>query len=239
MHKRTHVAVLASALLALHAARLPAAEPAPPAKATVVFAASSMKDALTEIVDTWSRKNGREARLQFESTATLAKQIQEGAPCDLFVTASPEWLDKLPVKQRFDWLGNTLVCVVEKDDGAFDIRKLESLAIGNEQVPAGKYARAALEHLKVALPERTIYGQNVRNVLSTVAEGGARAGIVYATDASVEPSVRVAYVFPPESHPKIVYSVGMLTPEGQALYDALAAPAAMEVAKRWGFTPLP
>ncbi|MFN7972304.1 MAG: molybdate ABC transporter substrate-binding protein [Acidobacteriota bacterium] len=238
MHRRLrHVGLLLSLLAG--GARVAAADPAAPAKrAPIVFAAASLKEAVTEIADAWTKRTGVEVRLQFEATSTLAKQIQEGAPCDVFITAAPEWLDKLPVTKRFDWLGNTLVCVVKKDDKDFDIKKLESLAIGNEQVPAGKYARAALESLKVPLPERTVYGQNVRNVLSTVAEGGARAGIVYATDAAVEPSLRVAYVFPPESHPKIVYSVGLLTAGGQTFYDALADPSAREVARRWGFADL-
>lgn len=241
MYQRTYIAATTPLLLLLLAASgARGAEPAPaaPARPVVVFAASSLKELVTELAEAWGRKSGVAPRLQFESSSTLATQIAEGAPCDLFVTAAPEWLDRLPAKERFDWIGNQLVCVVKKDDAGFDLKKLDSLAIGNEQVPAGKYGRAALDHLKIALPARTVYGQNVRNVLSTVVEGGARAGIVYATDAAVEPGLRVAYVFPEESHPKIVYSVGLLTPDGAALYDLLAAPSSRDAAKRRGFVAL-
>ncbi len=82
---------------------------------------------------------------------------------------------------------------------------------------------------------RTIYGANVRDVLAKVSEGGAKAGIVYATDAAIDPGVRIVYTFPPESHPKIVYAVGLLTPAGKAFFDALREPWAKEIAIRQGF----
>jgi molybdate transport system substrate-binding protein len=212
--------------------------PKPPPDAVTVFAATSLKEAVTDVAGAWSKKAGRPVKLQFESSSTLARQIKEGAPADLFLTAAPEWLDAIKVLDRFDWLSNRLVVVVRKETPEVDLRKLDSLALANEQAPAGKYAKAALAHQGVRLPDRTIYGSTVRDVLSKVSQGGAQAGIVYATDAGIDPDVRVAFTFPPESHPKILYSAGLLAPAGKALFDALREPWAIEAARRHGFIEL-
>lgn len=217
------------------------AKPAPPAApkpAVRVYAAASLKEVATDIAAEWSNKSGRPAQFQFEATSTLARQIQEGAPAEIFITAAPEWLDKVTVTERYDWLSNTLVCVVPKGVQEFDLRTVDSLALANEQVPVGKYARAALAHLGIKIPERTIYGQNVRDVLSKVSQGGAKAGIVYSTDAAIDPGVRIAFTFPLDSHPKILYSVGLLKPDGKELFDALREPWAREMAKKRGFADL-
>jgi molybdate transport system substrate-binding protein len=212
----------------------PAAEAAP----VTIYAASSLKELVTGLGDAWTAKTGKKTRLQFEASSTLARQIREGAPADVFITAAPEWLDELKLVKRFDWLSNRLVCVVRKDVATFDLKSAESLALANEQVPAGKYAKAALTHLGITPPERTIYGSNVRDVLSKVSQGGAQAGIVYATDAAVDPEVRVAMTFPEESHPKILYSVGVLTEQGQEFAAMLQEAASIEAAKGRGFTEL-
>ena len=102
-------------------------------------------------------------------------------------------------------------------------------------MPAGTYARQALAKEGVALPARTINGHNVRDVLSKVSQGGAQAGIVYATDAALDPGVRIAYEFPLDRHDPIRYSVGLLRPEGKVLFDALREPPALEAAKKRGF----
>jgi molybdate transport system substrate-binding protein len=203
-----------------------------------IYAASSMKELVTELGDAWTGKSGQEVRLQFEASSTLARQIKEGAPADVFITAAPEWLDQLKLIKRFDWLSNTLVCVVRKDVTSFDLRTAESLVLASEQVPAGKYAKAALEHLGIKPPERTIYGSNVRDVLSKVSAGGAQAGIVYATDAAIDPEVRIAMTFPEESHPKILYAVGVVTENGLGFASTLQEPASMEAARRRGFAEL-
>lgn len=213
---------------------------APEAQVVTVFAASSMKELMTGIAADFEAKTGREVRLQFEASSTLARQIEQGAPADVFVTAAPEWLDRLKTLSRFDWLSNTLVVVVQKDvdEEKFDLEKAPSLAMANEQVPAGKYGRAALASLKIEPPRRTIYGANVRDVLSKVSEGGAVAGIVYATDAAIDPGVKVAYSFPADSHPKILYAVGVLSENGRAFADALRAPASLKAAVKQGFVEL-
>ncbi|HEY3227383.1 MAG TPA: molybdate ABC transporter substrate-binding protein [Planctomycetota bacterium] len=204
-----------------------------------VYAASSLREAVTEIAEVWSRRSGHPHRLQFEASTTLARQIKEGAPVDVFISAAPEWVDDVAPRERRDWLENRLVCVVPKETKEFDLRSARRLALANEQVPAGKYAKAALAHMGIPIPPGTIYGSNVRDVLSKVSQGGAEAAIVYATDAAVDPAVRVAFVFPEESHPRIVYPAGLVTERGKAFFDALREPWALEIARRHGFTPLP
>jgi molybdate transport system substrate-binding protein len=219
---------------------LPSAEAAPPVsdvqpRPVVVFAAASLKEAVTDIADEWSRRHAREVRLSFDATSILARQIKEGAPADVFLVAAPEWLAEVTPRARVDWLSNRLVCVVPNDVASFDIHTASSLVLANEQVPVGKYTRAALAHVGIALPPRVVYGASVRDVLSKVVAGAAPAGIVYATDAVVEPAVRIAFTFPADSHPKIAYAAGLLTVEGTALFETLREPWALAIAHRYGF----
>jgi molybdate transport system substrate-binding protein len=211
---------------------------ADPPRPVVVLAAASLKEVVTEIAEEWSRRHARPVTLSFDATSILARQIKAGAPADVFVAAAPEWLDEVAPRARVDWLSNRLVCVVPAHVASFDLRAADSLALANEQVPAGKYARAALKHLGIALPKRVIYGASVRDVLSKVVAGGAQAGIVYATDAAVEPAVRIAFTFPADSHPMIVYAAGLLTNEGRGVFDALHEPWALAIARRHGFLDL-
>lgn len=233
---------ISSLILLLAACDPGSAAPSPPTPApsapVVVFAASSLKEAVNEIAGEWTRRTGRPVRSQFEASSTLARQIQEGAPADVFLTAAPEWLDPVKPREKFDWLSNRLVCVVRKEAGEFDLKAMKSLALANEQVPAGKYGRAALAHEGVKLPERILYGSNVRDVLSKVSQGGAEAGIVYATDAAIDPGVRIAYTFAGDSHPPILYSAGLMTAAGKAFFDAMREPWAKEIALRRGFVDL-
>ncbi len=198
-----------------------------------IFAAASLKETISELSNEFE-KRGRKTQVQFDASSTLARQIQQGALADVFITAAPEWLESMRILDRFDWLSNRLVIVVPLNDkSSFRLRNMKSLALANEQVPAGKYARAAFAHLHVPIPERTIYGSSVRDVLSIVAKGGAEAGVVYATDAATAPELGVAFTFPEESHPRIVYSVGLLRPEGKEFYDLLQARP--EAATKHGF----
>ncbi len=210
------------------------------ADGVTVFAASSMKELMTGIAADFEARTGREVRLQLEASSTLARQIREGAPADVFVTAAPEWLDRLDTLARYDWLSNRLVVVVRKDvdEKTFDLEEASSLAMASEQVPAGKYGRAALASLKIEPPTRTIYGASARDVLGKVSEGGAVAGIVYATDAAIDPGVKIAYTFPADSHPEILYAVGVLTESGRAFADALREPASVDAAVEQGFAEL-
>jgi molybdate transport system substrate-binding protein len=216
-----------------------AAPPPPKGAAPItVFAASSLKEVETAIGTEWTRRTGQVVRLQFEASSMLARQIREGAPADIFITAAPEWLNQVTTLERVDWLSNRLVVVVRKEVATFDLARIESLALADEAVPAGKYAKAALTYMGITLPARTLYGANVRDVLLKVSQGGAQAGVVYVTDAAIDPELRVAFTFPPESHPRIRYSVGLLSAPGKPLYDALRQPWALEIATKQGFVQL-
>ena len=203
--------------------------------AVTVFAASSLRDVLTEIATEWTRQTGVAPRLQFEASSTLARQLRDGATADVFVSAAPEWVDAAQPLARHDWLGNTLVLVVRANAPDVALDSLSSLAVAGEQVPAGAYARAALQHRGVALPARTINGANVRAVLAIVSQGGAQAGIVYATDAAIDSTVRISQTFPATSHPRIVYTSALLREDGRAFFDALQSPWAVAIARRHGF----
>src|SRR5262245_22053620 len=100
-----------------------------------VFAAASLTEAVTEISGESPKKTGQQVKLQFDASSTLARQINEGAPCDLFIAAAPEWLDQVKTTERSDWLSNTLVVVVRKDTKEFELARARSLALANEQVP--------------------------------------------------------------------------------------------------------
>jgi len=204
-----------------------------------VFAASSLTDLMNEIAGQWSAQSGRAVRLQFGASSTLARQIAEGADADVFVAADPKWLDGLPAEARFDWLSNRLVLVVARDAPDVSLSAIESLALADEQVPAGRYARAAMGNLGLTLPARIIYGSSVRDVLAKVSQGGASAGIVYATDAAIDRGVRVSYTFPPESHPRILYAVAVLAPQGRDFFDLLHSDGVRAIAARHGFIVLP
>lgn len=200
-----------------------------------VFAASSLRELVTEVAGEWSRRSGVEVELRFEASSTLARQIGEGARADVYVSAAPEWVDAVRPPERYDWLSNRLVLVVRTDAPDVDLRHLESLALAGEHVPAGRYARAALERLGIEMPARTIQGANVRDVLAKVGEGGAEAGIVYATDAAIDPATRIAFTFPPESHAPILYTVALLSERGRGPFEALREPWALDAARRHGF----
>ena len=211
-----------------------------PAQASVTAcAASSLKEMVTEVATAWTKRSGTPVRLRFEGTPTLARQIQQGAQADLFLSAAPEWLDKVKTLGRYDWLGNRLVAVCRKGEGPVDLKRVSSLALANEQVPAGRHAKAALGALGIPVPGRVVYGENVRDVLSKVSHGAAEGGVVYATDVAIDPAVEVCFRFSEGSHPPVVYSVGLLTERGRPLFMALRESGAMEVAKRHGFLALP
>jgi molybdate transport system substrate-binding protein len=212
--------------------------PEPEAERITVFAAASLRETLTEIAQEWAKRGGSLPQLQFEATSTLARQIEEGAPADLFIPADEAWMDPAKPLERRDWLGNRLVCVVPKEAEDFDLKRVKRLALADEQVPAGKYAKAALAHFGIKPAESTIYGNNVRDVLSKVSQGGADAAIVYATDAAIDRAVRIAFAFPPDSHPKIIYPAGLLTERGRAFFNALREPWAFDIARRRGFRTL-
>ncbi|MBJ7416695.1 MAG: molybdate ABC transporter substrate-binding protein [Niveispirillum sp.] len=210
------------------------------AKDTTVYAATSLKTALDEALVAYRDQTGGTATAAYAASSALAKQIEAGAPADIFMSADQEWMDYLvkaglvQADSRFTFLGNQLVLVMERSqarrltiDGNLDITALlngRRLAVGDvNAVPAGRYAKAALTKLGLwsKVSDRLAPAENVRAALALVARGEAGAGIVYATDARVEPGVAIVGVFPADSHAPIEYPVALLKGADQAASQPL------------------
>ncbi|MBI5320111.1 molybdate ABC transporter substrate-binding protein [Bradyrhizobium sp.] len=228
-------------------------------KSITVFAAASMKNALDDIDAAYMAKTGVKIVASYAASSALAKQIEQGAPADVFVSADTDWMDYAVSKKgidestRVNLLGNSIVLIAPKDSKAgtvsigpgFDLAKLAGdgrIATGDvKAVPVGKYAKAALEKLGAweAAQPKFAMTENVRAALTLVARGEAALGIVYATDARVEPGVRVVGTFPPDSHPAIIYPVvATKTAKAEAIdYIAfLRSASAKAIFERYGFT---
>jgi molybdate transport system substrate-binding protein len=223
-----------------------------------VFAAASLKNALDAVSEAWKAESGKETKNVYAASSALAKQIEQAAPADVFISADLDWMDYLASKKlikedtRKVLLGNQLVLVAAKDSGV----KLElkagadlagalaggKLAVGDvKAVPAGKYAKAALEKLGLwaSVEASLAQAENVRAALALVARGEAKLGIVYATDAKAEKQVEVAGVFPEDSHPPIVYPAAVVisskNPDAEAFVTYLSSPKAQEIFAAQGF----
>jgi molybdate transport system substrate-binding protein len=195
----------------------------------IVFAAASMKNALDDVDAAFTRTSGIRVLASYAASSALMKQIEQGAPADVYVSADPQWMDYGSQKKlvqddtRVNLLGNRLVLVAPKDskigsvtiEPGFDLAKLAGdgrIATGDMRaVPVGLYAKAALEKLGVwaSVEQKMAMAENVRAALTLVARGEAPLGIVYATDAQVEPNVKIVGVFPDDSHPPIIYPVAL------------------------------
>lgn len=224
-----------------------------------VLAASSLSDALPQVAAAWTASGHPAVVFSFDASSKLAKQIEAGAPADAFFSADSDWMNALDQQGRLapgtrvDLLGNRLVAVVPatattRPSAAAELAapEIHRLALAGERVPAGKYARAALRLLGTwdAVSARVVEGDNVRTVLGWVASGEADAGVVYATDAAVEPRVAVAFSFPLDSYPPIVYPAAVLQGASHAAQaaDLLAycrGAEATAVFRAAGFTPPP
>lgn len=232
-----------------------------------VFAAASLKESLDRQVQRFTASGGGQVRVSYAGSNALAKQIEAGAPADLFISADGEWMDYLDQRKqivpgtRRDVLANDLVLIAPVASRATlaleqggDVAAALLAALGQDgrlalanpdAVPAGKYARAALTTLGAwaAVQPRLARSDNVRAALAFVARGEAPLGIVYRTDAMAEPKVRVVAAFPPASHPPIVYPIAIVAGHDnaatRALYEALIRPEAAAVWREFGFRPLP
>jgi molybdate transport system substrate-binding protein len=225
----------------------------------VVFAAASLKNALDDINAAWSREAGRKAVISYAATNALAKQIEAGAPVDIFFSADLEWMDYAASKKlirpetRVHLLGNTLVLIAPKDSAVqvsvqpgLDLAgPLGSgrLAMANvEAVPAGKYGKAALEKLGAwnAVKDKVAQAESVRAALLLVSRAEAPLGIVYRTDAVSDPNVKILGTFPDGSHEPIVYPVALTVdsnkPDAQAFLDYLRSGKARGLFEAQGFT---
>lgn len=228
-----------------------------------VFAAASMTNALQQIADEYSKQQANQAEnpisFSFASSSTLARQITEGAPADLFVSADQKWMDFLAEKKaidestRFNLAGNILVMIapanskIEKvdlsNDKWHDHLAGNFLAVGDpEHVPAGIYAKTAFTHLKQwdALEKRLARTDNVRKALLLVEKGEAPLGVVYQTDAAASNGkVKIVAVFPADSHKPVEYPVALIkdrnNAETKAFLDYLKTDTAKNILKQQGF----
>jgi molybdate transport system substrate-binding protein len=225
-----------------------------------VFAAASLTNALQELGDGFTKEYSIPVRFSFAASSGLARQIENGAPADIFFSADLEWMDYLQARNlirrdtRHDVLGNRLVLIAPADSKI----KLKigphfpllaalgkgRLATGDpDSVPVGRYARQALTNLGIwnEVADRLIRADSVRSALAFVDRGEAPLGIVYETDALIDKSVQVVDVFPAGSHMPIVYPIALTGPaKGDAAkFLAYVRGPAGEVAfKAYGFTPL-
>jgi molybdate transport system substrate-binding protein len=254
---------IAPLLCALALSSIAPAASAAPSQATplTVFAAASLKESMDEAVVAWQRDGGVPVRISYAASSTLARQIEQGAPADVFVSADLAWMDYLQqlrlvdATTRADLLGNTLVLVapasgttrVFEIEPGTDLRPLLGvdgrIAVAlTASVPAGKYARAAFQSLGMwgALRPRLAESENVRAALMLVARGEAPLGVVYGSDARAEPGVRVLATFPDDSHPAIVYPVARIAasthPQAAAFVHWLQSPTALAIFRRHGFS---
>lgn len=242
----------------LGAGALAASGPASAAGAVTVFAAASLQESLTEAGALWSRGSGTRATFSFGASSAMARQISQGAPADLFLSADLEWMDWLAERRlivaasRRNLLSNSLVLVAPAGSrvvlpvsrGMPLARALGSgrLAIADvNAVPAGRYARAALISLGVwaSVERRLLPAESVRAALAYVSRGEAPLGVVYATDARADPKVRVVGTFPASSHPAIVYPAALTAASrngaAASLLGWLQGPQAGAVFKARGF----
>lgn len=225
----------------------------------LVFAAASTTEAVSEAARLFAARGGGRVRASFASSSTLARQIEQGAPADLFISANPKWMDFLEARglivpaSRFDLLGNRLVLVAPADSAAapvpigegFPLAEMlggRRLAMGDpDHVPAGIYAREALRSLGVwaEVAERLARTGDVRGALALVARGETPFGIVYASDAAAAPGVTVVGAFPQGSHPPITYPAALVagreTSTARAFLAFLATPEARSLFERHGF----
>jgi molybdate transport system substrate-binding protein len=227
----------------------------------LVFAAASLKNAVDDIAAQWQRETGKKGVISYAASNTLIKQIEQGAPADIFISADLDWMDYgqqknlIKPETRSNLLGNRIVLIAPKDSSVkvdvksgFDLAavlKDGELAMGNvDAVPAGKYGKAALEKLGAwdAVKDKIAQADSVRAALLLVSRGEAPLGIVYQTDAAADPGVKIVGTFPSDSHPPIIYPIALTAdsknPNAQAFLDYLRSPAARPLFERQGFTVL-
>ena len=251
MIARCSIAVLMGALVS-------AWTPHAVAAGVLVFAASSLKEAMDDQAKQFGAATGHKVTVSYAASSALARQIESGAPADLFISADPDWMDYVARKGRIvpdtraDLLRNTLVLIAPA-------RSTSSLTIGvgfalagalgsgklamadPDFVPAGKYGKRALERLGVwaRVEKQVARADSVRAALALVARGEAPYGIVYATDALSEKDVRIVDTFPASTHPPIVYPIAVLAGSRSAaakpLLDYLRSAPARGTWERYGF----
>ena len=229
-----------------------------PAQTVHVYAAASTKDVVEEIARVFKEGTGIAVDVTPAASSTLAKQIEKGADADLFLSADEDWADYLAdrklIDKRRDLLGNRLAVATPADSklrmgelADLTAPGVQKLALGGPAVPAGRYARQALEKAEIwdKLKDRVVEAGDVRAALNLVVTGEADAGVVYVTDAKTAgDKVRTAFVVPDDLHQPIRYPLVLvrtdsIKPEARRFYEYLAGDKAAAVFRRAGFTVLP
>lgn len=243
-------------IIVLLAAFAACAPRTPPDAGVLIFAAASLQTALEDLSPQIARATGTTVRTSYAASSALARQIESGAPADIFMSADLEWMDYLQQRgeiqppTRVNLLGNALVLVAPSSRAStltiapgFPLATALGdgrLAIADPDVPAGRYARAALTSLGVwnTVSERIAPAENVRAALLLVSRGEAPFGIVYRTDAVIDRGVSMVGTFPPSSHPPIVYPAALTTsavPLAARVLEFLRSESAAAVFTRHGF----
>lgn len=227
----------------------------------VVFAAASLKDALDDINARWQQETGKKTAISYAASSALAKQIEAAAPADLFISADLDWMEYLQQRNmikadtRSNLLGNRIVLIAAKESKisttiapGLDLAGLLGsgrLAMADvSAVPAGKYGKAALEALGVwaSVQDKVAQAENVRATLLLVSRGEAPLGIVYQTDATADPNVKIVGAFPENTHPPIIYpaalTAGSKNPDAAAFLAYLKSAKAKPLFEKQGFTVL-
>jgi len=227
----------------------------------VVFAAASLKNALDAVNAQWQKETGKKAIISYAASSALAKQIEQGAPAQMFISADLDWMDYVAQKNlikpdtRSNLLGNRIVLIAPKDNAqpieikaGFDLAKVLGdgrLAMANvDAVPAGKYGKAALEKLGAwaTVSSKVAQAENVRAALLLVSRGEAPAGIVYQTDAAADANVKIIGVFPEDAHPRIIYPIALTAnaahPDAANFLAYIKSAKAKPVFEAQGFTVL-
>jgi molybdate transport system substrate-binding protein len=236
------------------------ATPAAAQQSITVFAAASLKNALDDTNAGFTKTSGVKVTASYAASSALAKQIEQGAPADVFISADLAWMDYASEKKlikadtRFNLVGNKLVLIAPKDSKldnvqisqGFDIAKLAGdgrIAVADvAAVPAGRYAKAALEKLGawIAAEPKLAQAENVRATLTFVARGETPLGIVYETDAKIEPKVKIVGAFPDGSYPPVTYPVAAIAEsknDSVTRYLAfLRSGAAKAIFEKYGFS---
>lgn len=246
-------------LLLAVVASIAVASPRASADDLIVFAAASTKNAAEDIAKIYAAGGKGAVTYSFAASSDLAKQIENGAPAAIFISADTKWTDYLAERNlivgdsRHDLLGNKLVLIAPADgdlsvDLAVNAPLADALGDGRlamgepDGVPAGRYGKAALEALGIwaQVEPKVARTKDVRAALALVERGEAAAGIVYSTDAAISKKVKMVAEFPPDTHPKIVYPIALIAGKedaaARAFYDFLNSPQARTVFLEYGFT---
>ena len=219
----------------------------------IVFAAASLKTALDALAAQYTQQTGEPVVLSYGGSSALARQILQGAPADLFVSANPGWMDVVDQAgliqpgSRVDLLGNRLVLIAPAgSDVQFTPGDDLGALLGDghlsmamvQAVPAGIYGQAALQSLDQwdAIAGQIAQSDNVRAALRLVALGEAPLGIVYDTDARADPQVQILHRFAPDTHPPITYPMAQITPDADGFARFLRSDAARALFDRYGFS---